>query len=111
MLMGGGGGVGNGVGSANPSGSDDSGPVVVVRGSIMRRKIVGFHRDGQSDWVAELECGHPQHVRHRPPWEERPWTLTAEGRASWVGSELTCKRCQEEERGQPSGSGGAEPTP
>ena len=29
------------------------------------RKIVGFHLDENLDWVAELECGHQQHVR--PP--------------------------------------------
>ena len=27
------------------------------------RKIVGFHLDENLDWVAELECGHQQHVR------------------------------------------------
>jgi hypothetical protein len=31
------------------------------------RKIVGFHLDERKDWVAELECGHQQHVRHNPP--------------------------------------------
>jgi hypothetical protein len=28
------------------------------------RKIVDFHLDGNFDWIAELECGHEQHVRH-----------------------------------------------
>jgi hypothetical protein len=98
--------------SARPIGLRSAGadPLDAVRGSNMRRKIVGYHRDGQSDWVAELECGHPQHVRHRPPWEERPWTLSAEGRASRIGSELTCKRCQEEGREQSTG-GSEGPTP
>ena len=62
----------------------------------MRRKIVGYHRDEQGDWVAELECGHPQHVRHQPPWMERPWVVTPVGRASRIGMELDCKRCDEE---------------
>lgn len=31
------------------------------------RRIVGFDRDEEGDWVALLECGHRQHVRHRPP--------------------------------------------
>lgn len=61
----------------------------------MRRKIQGFHRDEQGDWVAELDCGHGQHVRHQPPWSIRPWTLTQEGRAGRLGTELDCTRCDE----------------
>ena len=45
--------------------------------------------------VAELECGHGQHVRDDPPWRERPWVRTAEGRASRLGQELNCVRCDE----------------
>ena len=61
----------------------------------MRRAIVGFHTDDAGDWVAELECGHGQHVRHRPPWELRPWVMTAEGRASRLGTGLQCVLCDE----------------
>ena len=57
------------------------------------RDIVGFHRDEQGDWVADLACGHPQHVRHRPPMEERPWVQTEEGRASKIGAPLMCLYC------------------
>jgi hypothetical protein len=63
----------------------------------MDRRIVGFHQDEQQDWVADLECGHTQHVRHRPPWQQRPWVITAEGRTSRLGIELNCKKCDEEE--------------
>src|SRR4051812_15326060 len=66
--------------------------------SGMRRAIVGYHRDEEGHWVAELGCGHPQHVRHQPPWMERPWVLTPEGRRSRLGMELDCKRCDEEGR-------------
>jgi hypothetical protein len=59
----------------------------------MRRRIVGFHRDERNDWVAELECGHAQHVRHDPPWTVRPWVVTAEGRAGRLGAELECVEC------------------
>jgi hypothetical protein len=38
----------------------------------MQRKIIGFHQDEEQDWVADLECGHQQHVRHTPPWLNRP---------------------------------------
>jgi hypothetical protein len=61
----------------------------------VERRITGFHQDEQGDWVAELECGHSQHVRHNPPWTNRPWTLTAEGRAQKIGETLSCKRCDE----------------
>jgi hypothetical protein len=59
----------------------------------MKRRIVGFHKDERSDWVADLECGHAQHVRHRPPWINRPWVITAEGRKSRIGARLNCKQC------------------
>lgn len=62
----------------------------------MNRKITGFHQDERLDWVADLECGHGQHVRHNPPWMVRPWVTTPEGRAQWLGAELECKRCDEE---------------
>ncbi|MBF6568071.1 MAG: DUF3565 domain-containing protein [Candidatus Binataceae bacterium] len=61
----------------------------------MRRKISGFHQDQHSDWVAELECGHGQHVRHQPPWQIRPWVTTAQGRHSRIGIELECRKCDE----------------
>jgi hypothetical protein len=61
----------------------------------MERAIVGFHQDEQGDWVADLACGHAQHVRHRPPWTVRPWVLTPEGRAQRLGQRLDCKRCDE----------------
>jgi len=57
------------------------------------RRIVGFHQDDEGHWVADLECGHAQHVRHDPPWQVRPWVLTAEGRESFVGVTLGCIHC------------------
>ncbi|MGB2671486.1 MAG: DUF3565 domain-containing protein [Candidatus Acidiferrum sp.] len=59
----------------------------------VRRKIVGFHQDELKDWVAELECGHQQHVRHNPPWMERVWVTTDEGRKKHLGHELICLAC------------------
>ncbi len=59
----------------------------------MKRRIVGFHRDQEKEWVAELDCGHGQHVRHRPPFENRPWTTTEAGRRSKLGFELICPNC------------------
>lgn len=61
----------------------------------MDRRIVGFHQDEAGDWVAELDCGHGQHVRHDPPWTSRPWTLTAAGRAGALGQTLPCRKCDQ----------------
>lgn len=60
------------------------------------RRIVGFHRDEEDHWVADLECGHTQHVRHQPPWINRPWTTTEAGRAGMIGHRLRCKPCHDE---------------
>jgi hypothetical protein len=65
----------------------------------MRAAITGWHTDEVGDWVADLACGHGQHVRHQPPFRERPWVVTEEGRASWIGAELECVRCDEEVSG------------
>jgi hypothetical protein len=65
----------------------------------MERRITGFHQDEHGDWVAELECGHQQHMRHQPPWQVRPWVMTPEGRASFIGTAIPCRRCAEEHRG------------
>jgi len=57
------------------------------------RKIVGFHLDEDLEWVAELGCGHRQHVRHNPPWTNRHWVTTLEGRQQHLGTELPCLAC------------------
>ena len=59
----------------------------------MEREIVGFSQDDLGDWVAELECHHRQHVRHRPPFLPRPWVETEAGRAGHIGSNLVCPLC------------------
>jgi hypothetical protein len=58
--------------------------------------ITGFHQDDQGDWVAELACGHQQHVRHRPPWILHPWVTTPEGRQARIGQALVCPFCDRE---------------
>jgi hypothetical protein len=60
----------------------------------VQRRIKGFREDENGDWVARLECGHEQHVRHRPPWTLRPWVLTHEGRDSKIGEALECRACE-----------------
>jgi hypothetical protein len=57
------------------------------------RRIVGYHTDAENHWVADLECGHMQHVRHEPPLMQRRWVLTESGRQSHIGTTLNCLLC------------------
>jgi hypothetical protein len=59
----------------------------------MNQAIIGYHKDEENDWVAELQCGHFQHVRHNPPFINRPWVTTEKGRDSMLGHQLNCKKC------------------
>ncbi|MFT4676962.1 MAG: tellurite methyltransferase [Patiriisocius sp.] len=59
----------------------------------MKRKICGYYKDELDDWVAILDCYHGQHVRHKPPFTNRPWVETLEGRTEKLGFELDCVRC------------------
>lgn len=63
----------------------------------MKQPITGYHKDEEDHWVAELKCGHNQHVRHNPPWMVRTWVTTEEGRKSRLGLELDCKKCDRSE--------------
>lgn len=60
------------------------------------QSVVGFHQDEEGHWVADLACGHAQHVRHDPPWQVRPWVLTDVGRTAHLGMTLECVRCPPE---------------
>jgi Protein of unknown function (DUF3565) len=62
----------------------------------MNQSITGYHQDEYGDWVADLACGHGQHVRHQPPMTNRPWVLTEAGRRQHLGEMLNCKKCEEE---------------
>jgi hypothetical protein len=59
----------------------------------MNQAITGYHKDDEDDWVAELQCGHFQHVRHNPPFINRPWVISEAGRLSMLGYKLACKKC------------------
>lgn len=61
------------------------------------KAIMGYHLDDEGHWVAQLECGHNQHVRHQPPWTVRHWVTTAQGRQKMIGHLLFCKKCQSSE--------------
>src|SRR6266850_655922 len=66
---------------------------------MAERNIVSFRQDQEEQWVAELECGHTQHLRHTPPWQMRPWVLTSEGWASRIGTRLPCRQCDDVQAG------------
>jgi len=68
---------------------------VVGAASGMKRRIASFHQDEEGHWVAHLECGHSQHTRHQPPFVNRPWVTTPEGRQGAIGTLLECKKCGE----------------
>jgi hypothetical protein len=77
--------------------NDERGPKSVTSMSVEatpKRAITGFHQDDEGLWVAELECGHGQHMRHDPPWQNRPWVLTPEGRRQFIGVAIACARCK-----------------
>lgn len=62
----------------------------------MEQAIIGFHQDEEGHWVADLACGHTRHVRHDPPWQNRPWVLTQESRAPFLGTKLNCVKCDDD---------------
>ncbi len=59
----------------------------------MDQNIVRFHQDEEGCWVANLICGHCQHVRHNPPWVNRPWISTEATRELYIGQSLNCLKC------------------
>jgi hypothetical protein len=59
----------------------------------VRRLIRRFRQDEVGHWVAELSCGHAQHVRHQPPWQDRAWVQSEVGRQERIGSEIECPLC------------------
>jgi tellurite resistance-related uncharacterized protein len=63
----------------------------------MDREIAAFHLDEAGDWVAELSYGHNQHVRHRPPFQQRGWVVDDHARAARVGTALQCPLCDRAE--------------
>ena len=63
----------------------------------MLQLIISFHQDEENDWVTVLQCGHFQHVRHDPPFINRPWVTSKEGQDKMNGHQLKCKKCDTNE--------------
>ncbi|MBK5510332.1 MULTISPECIES: DUF3565 domain-containing protein [unclassified Pseudomonas] len=55
--------------------------------------VTGFHQDEDGHWVAELSCGHTQHLRHQPPWQSRAWVLDPAQRIEKIGQPFDCGWC------------------
>ena len=72
----------------------------IFLGDIMtwQATVTGFTQDEHLDWVMLLSCGHRQHVRHQPPFINRPWVTSEAGRDRHLGMAVTCTQCQ---RGMP----------
>lgn len=55
--------------------------------------ILAFRQDAEGDWIADLACGHSQHLRHRPPFQVRPWVQHESGRAARLNTAIDCPLC------------------
>jgi len=61
----------------------------------MLKAIIDYHLDDEKHWVARLACGHFQHVRHQPPFINRPWVLKQSTRTAMLGQQLNCIKCDQ----------------
>jgi hypothetical protein len=78
--------------------STESEPSADQRGKLcpdeqLLPRLLDFHQDAHGHWVADLSCGHTQHLRHQPPWQNRPWVLAAEQRQARLGKAFACGWC------------------
>ena len=69
-------------------------------GRSAQPSLLGFHQDEAGHWVAELSCGHTQHLRHQPPWQNRHWVTDARQRQQRIGQPFACGWCQAELEGR-----------
>ncbi|MDG3557884.1 DUF3565 domain-containing protein [Acinetobacter bereziniae] len=44
-------------------------------------------------WLNSAHMGHRQHMRHLPPWQNRPWVMSAQGRQEKIATPIDCKQC------------------
>ncbi|MHC8301722.1 DUF3565 domain-containing protein [Pseudomonas sp. ZS1P83] len=63
------------------------------RAAAQDSTVTGFHQDEDGHWVAELSCGHTQHLRHQPPWQSRAWVLSPAQRIEKIGQPFDCGWC------------------
>ncbi|MFI8479941.1 DUF3565 domain-containing protein [Pseudomonas sp. NPDC078700] len=56
-------------------------------------RLLDFRQDEDGHWVAVLSCGHTQHLRHEPPWQNRAWVESPELRRAQLGQPFMCGWC------------------
>ncbi|WP_371920624.1 DUF3565 domain-containing protein [Pseudomonas sp. HMWF032] len=59
-------------------------------------RLLDFRQDEHGHWVAVLSCGHTQHLRHQPPWQNRAWVLDAQQRQAQLDKAFACGWCAAE---------------
>lgn len=67
-------------------------------------RLLDFRQDEHGDWLAVLSCGHTQHLRHQPPWQNRAWVLNAEQRQARLGERFNCGWCAADHQGAETGT-------
>ncbi|MCZ4321293.1 DUF3565 domain-containing protein [Pseudomonas anguilliseptica] len=79
-----------------PKGTRESEPDTDGRPSAASVRVLDFRQDEHGHWVAVLSCGHTQHLRHQPPWQNRAWVLDAQQRQAHLGEPFLCGWCAAE---------------
>ena len=67
-------------------------------------RLLDFRQDEHGDWLAVLSCGHTQHLRHQPPWQNRAWVLDAAQRQARIGERFSCGWCAADHQGAETGT-------
>ncbi|MGX5220563.1 DUF3565 domain-containing protein [Pseudomonas segetis] len=73
--------------------SPESEPAPDGRTGSMPVRLLDLRQDEDGHWVAVLSCGHTQHLRHEPPWQNRPWVQSPELRRAQLGKPFDCGWC------------------
>ncbi|MDF3194116.1 DUF3565 domain-containing protein [Pseudomonas sp. 1928-m] len=79
-----------------PKGTRESEPDTDGRPSVALVRVLDFRQDEHGDWLAVLSCGHTQHLRHQPPWQNRAWVLDAQQRQAQLEKPFLCGWCATE---------------
>ena len=74
-------------------GADECDPGPDKRMLSTDSKVLDLRQDDEGHWVAILSCGHTQHLRHQPPWQNRHWLLDPQRRNALIGQPFVCGWC------------------
>jgi hypothetical protein len=70
---------------------------LLTDGDAASVRLLDLHQDADGHWVASLSCGHSQHLRHQPPWQNRPWVMASTQRQARLGEPFLCGWCAQRE--------------